>query len=202
MRCASRFTRCAAVVSLVGLVAALPARAGLIDFDGSDAPGLFANTVALSDHYAPLGVTFSGVDAAGGSILNQTAELGFMARSGTDFLAFNSEAGTGKIERISFASAQDLVSIYAATYEEGNFTMTAFDGAGNLLAFVSQAAARDWQALTLTQAGMRSVVVASTAGGWAMDDLRFEAGTEVPEAGGLALLGAGLLALAASRRKR
>ena len=192
------------IAALAALVAAVPATAGVIDFDGTDAPGLFANTVALSDYYAPLGLSFSGASAMGGVILNQAAEFGFMARSGTDFLALDIEAGTGSDERIAFASAQDMVSIHAATYEAGTFSMTAFDGAGNVLAFVSQAATREWQALTLNHAGIRSVVVASTTAGWAMDDLSFAAAAaaEVPEPGALALLGAGMLGFAALRRKQ
>lgn len=201
MRPVLRFKRFASIVALAGLVAAAPASAGVIDFDGTDAPALFSDTVPLTDFYAPLGVAFSGVGALGGSILNQAAEFGFMARSGTDFLALNTEAGTAKTERISFTSAQNLVSIYAATSEEGTFTMTAFDGAGNVLAFASQVATREWQALTLSHVGIRSVEVSSTTWGWAMDDLQFEGAAEISEPGGIALLGAGLLGLAALRRR-
>ncbi len=183
--------------------AALPATAGIVDFDGTGAPSVYADAVALSDYYASLGLAFSGISGAGGTILNQAGEFGFMARSGTDLLAFNVEAKTGNDERISFASAQESVSVHMATYEDGLFSMTAFDAAGNVLAFVSQAATREWQALTLNHAGIRSVVVASTTEGWGLDDLSFSAGAiaEVPEPGGLALLGIGLLGLAALRRK-
>ena len=195
----TRFKRFAAAITLA---AALPASAGVIDFDDSNAPGLFAGTVALSDRYAALGLTFSGASGVGGAIINQAAELGFMARSGTDFLAFNVEGGTGRDERMSFASAQDAVSIHAATYEEGTFTMTAFDGSGNVLGFISRATSRDWQALTLNHAGMRSVVVASTTSGWGLDDLSFDAAGQVPEPAGLTLMGAGLLGFFAARRRR
>lgn len=199
MRIAPIVKRLAAVAVLA---AALPASAGVVDFDGTGAPGLFAAGAALSDQYAALGLTFSGATAVGGSILNQTAEMGFMARSGTDFLAFNVEAGTGSDERIAFAGAQDTVSIHAATFEEGTFTMTAFDGAGNVLGFASLAASREWQALTLHHAGIRSVVVASTTGGWALDDLSFAGSAQVPEPASLALLGLGLAGCAALRRRR
>ncbi len=195
MRLASGLKRFAAVVALL---ATLPASAGVVDFDGTGAPELFADTVALSDRYAGLGLAFSG----GGTILNQAGEFGFMARSGTDFLAFNVDAGTGRDERIAFASAQETVSIHTATYEEGTFTMTAFDEAGGVLAFVSLAASRDWQALVLNHAGIRSVLVASTTNLWGLDDLSFEGAAQIPEPGGLALLGAGLLGFAAMRRKR
>ena len=190
------------LAAVAALIVTLPASAGVIDFDGTNAPGLFVNGAALSDYYAPLGLAFSGASAVGGSILNQAAELGFMARSGTDFLAFNTEAGTGRDERIAFSSAQNTVSIHAATFESGNFTMTAFDDAGNVLGVASQAASREWQSLTLNHTGIRSVVVASTTKGWALDDLSFAASADVPEPASVALLGVGLLGLGASRRRR
>ena len=200
MRLAPVFKRLAVVATLA---ATLPASAAVIDFDGTGASGLFLTAPTLSDYYAPLGVTFSGAGGVGGSILNQSAELGFMARSGTDFLALNTEGGTGQAERISFASEQHSVAIHAATYGEGTFTLTAFDVAGNVLAFVTQAATRDWQALTLNHAGIRSVVVEGTTIGWGLDDLSFEGNAAlVPEPAGLALFGAGLLGLVGVRRKR
>ena len=197
------------LAAVVALIVALPASAAVIDFEGTNAPIKFSDTTPLSNYYASLGVTFSGVDGVGGSILSDYADLGVTAFSGFDFLAMNDEveAATGQGERITFASAQQSVSIYAATYISGAqpefFTFKAFDVDGKELAAITQAATRDWQALTINHAGIRSVLVEGTTLGWALDDLSFEAGiAEVPEPGSLALLGASMLGLAALRRKR
>ena len=199
MRFASTLKSLAAVLSLL---AVLPANAGMIDFDGTAAPAVFASTTPLSDRYISLGLTFAGATGVGGEILNQAAEMGFMAHSGTDFLAFNTEAGLGQDERIEFAGALSSVSVYLASLPSGTFTLTAFDGIGNLLGATSLASSRDWQAMTLSYEGIRSVVVASTTSSWALDDLSFAASAEVPEPGGIVLLGAALLGFVGSRRKR
>ena len=199
MRLASTLRHLAAVISLL---AVLPANAGVIDFDGTAAPGLFADTTPLGDQYAALGLTFSGATGVGGEILNQAAEMGFMARSGTDFLAFNTEAGLGQDERIVFTGAQSSVSVFLASLPSGTFTLTAFDDIGNMLGTTELASSRDWQAMTITYEGIRSVVVASTTSSWALDDLGFTASGEAPEPGGIVLLGAALLGFVASRRTR
>lgn len=196
------------VCAAIALACAVPASAGVINFDGTGAPITLAQATPLSSYYAAQGVRFAGVSGAGGSILNDGAEYGFTARSGSDFLAFLLDDGSGLAnasgpdERISFASEQSRVSIFAATIEDQGFTMSAFDGIGNLLGSTSVAGNRDWQELTLAFSGIRSVVVSSSAYAWALDDLDFSASAEVPEPGSLALLGAGLLGGLAARRKR
>lgn len=189
--------------ALLALACTLPASAAVIDFDGSAAPLLFSESTTLTDQYGALGVSFAGATGVGGAILDQGAEFGFPARSGSNFLAFNLDASVGPDERISFAAVQNTVSVFAATFEEASFTMSAFDGSGNLLGSTTLAGSRDWQELTLALAGIRSVVVSSTAFGWALDDLTFSgAPGEVPEPATLGLMGLGLAGALAARRKR
>jgi hypothetical protein len=192
----------AAFIALA-LLCGAPASAAVIDFDGTGAPDVFVDTAPLSSQYAGLGVTFAGATGIGGSILNQASEFGFGARSGTDFLAFNVDAGTGTDERISFASDQNMVSLYAATIDSAAFTLSAFDIGGNLLGSTSLNADGNWQELTLALAGIRSVVLSSTAFSFALDDLVFEGeAAQVPEPASVGLIAAGLLGFAAARRRR
>lgn len=92
--------------------------------------------------------------------------------------------------------------MYLVSLPSGTFTLTAFDGTGNMLGAASLASSRDLQAMTLSYESIRSVVVASTANSWALDDLSFTPSGEVPEPSGIVLLGAALLGFIASRRKQ
>lgn len=188
----------------LALACALPATAAVIDFDDDAAPMLFTDAMPLGAEYQHLGVTFSGASGVGGAILNQEAEVGFLARSGSNFLAFERDAGFGTDERISFATVQSAISLFAATLDDkASFSLSAFDGLGNLLGSTSIAASRDWQELTLAFSGIRSVVVSSTAFGWSLDDLSFTAApAEVPEPATVGLIGMALAGLMAARRRR
>ena len=190
-----------AVVALA-LTCSLPAMAGYIDFDDTDAPTLFVETSSLSNYYADVGVLFEGTTGTGGSILDNGGNFSFSAKSGTDFLAFNTGAGTGKTERISFFETQGTVSLFAASGISGTFTLSAFDINDVLLGTTTVDTSTTWQELTLNFAGTASVLFTSTVDVFGIDDLAFGPGTtQVPEPGSIALIGLGLLGFAAARRK-
>ncbi|MDZ8226385.1 MULTISPECIES: PEP-CTERM sorting domain-containing protein [unclassified Nostoc] len=187
------------------------AQAGLIDFDTDangnpiDAPFLFSDTTALTNLYAPLGVTFSGpFQLSGGSILNQGSNFGVNALSGSNFLAFNRDTtlSDGGLptdpETISFADLISDFSIFAAggfdflfpeEFEPTTFQLQAFD-INNLLLGTDTItpAVGEWKQLKFSSSlGNISKVVLTGIGetnAFVYDNLSFTpASKSVPEPG-------------------
>ncbi|MHC4743633.1 MAG: hypothetical protein ACYS8Z_17090 [Planctomycetota bacterium] len=143
------------------------AQTSIINFDDVSAPCVFAETTALREQYAHLGVHFSGPGQLdGGAILNMCGGFGVNARSGENFLAFNRGAGMSDEgtpsdpETIEFDVLMENVSIYAAGgVSQDTFTMDAYDALGNLID-TDQVVTIGWAELSVSsQAGIRSVVL-------------------------------------------
>lgn len=190
------------------LAAALPATGfaatTTIDFEGTSAPCCFVYTSPLTNAYAGLGATFSGVGGTGGSILNQSGSFGFNAHSGTDFLAFNTSVnGISGVEDISFSSLQSNVSIWVANRFGGDISLTAYDASGASVASSTVNSSSVWQQLSVSAAGIASVRLTPQSGSmyYAADDLSFTGAVPEPETYAMLVAGLGVLGVALRRRK-
>lgn len=195
-----------AMLAVATVAATLPsvtlAATTTIDFEGTSAPCCFVSTTPLSNAYAGLGVTFSGVGGTGGSILNQSGNFGFNAHSGTDFLAFNSGVnGISGVEDITFSTLQSAVSIWAANSNGGTIALTAYDVTGAEMATSTISASAVWQQLSVSGVGIASVRLTPQVGVYAVDDLSFTGAVPEPETYAMVFGGLAVLGVAARRRK-
>lgn len=164
------------------------------------APMLFADTVRLTELYAPLGVHFSGPGGPtgndGGAIVNQSGNWGVDAHSGTNFLGFNPVARLQDNgiprgpETITFDTLLSTISIFAAGgLSSKTFLMQGFDANGILVATDSISTQGFAQLQISWPLGIRSVQLSATSQnvsqGFVFDDLSAET---VPEPSTIALL--------------
>jgi len=181
-----------------------------IDFD-HDAFGasLVANSVfwesqPLTNQYSPLGITVGGpAPGDGPAILDQGGNFGVNARSGRNFLAFNTTSVYARfgVPRdpvdFSFSSAISSFEIYVSGgYGATSFSLEAFDLHGQLLGFqnapgpsgayapLTFASTQPIARIRISETGNRTDFV--------MDDLTF---TPVPEPAAMVMTASGLLAI-------
>ncbi|MCU0646415.1 MAG: PEP-CTERM sorting domain-containing protein [Gemmatimonadaceae bacterium] len=172
-----------------------------INFDNVTAPCNFNQTTQLTNLYAGLGVTFGG--AGGGAILNQCGNFGINARSGVNFLAFNTVTYATGPQEIFFAGTGNSFSLFVGAREAGSFTARAFDQSNTQIGIQTvNAAAATWTALTLNVAGTRRIQLSSDRADWVADDLSFQQTTVIPEPHSYALLAAGMVGLGIATRRR
>ena len=198
-------------VAALSCGAAVQAYATLINFDVDasgnplNAPATFANTVALRETYAPLGVHFTGPGDNGGGIVNLTAGFGVFPRSGQNFLAFNNGAAysnggfANSPQTILFDTDIVRFSIWGSGGGAAeNAVIQAFDASNNLVDSDTVTIPRGAYAeLQVSGEGIRRVVLSYSGGCCAVfDDLL------VPAPATVALLGLGLAGLGWSRRRK
>lgn len=184
------------------------AGATVIDFDNVTAPCLFAQTVQLSELYAPMGVHFSRIGGnGGGAILNQCSSFGVAPVSGDNFLAFNrfaqlsNGAPASDPEKILFDTLMTEVSIYAAggSGPPSTFTLQAYDAA-DMLVDSETITTTGWAPLTVSWGEGIEYVVLEESGGddaFVYDNFSF---TPIPEPTTILLLGLGTTALVRKRK--
>ncbi|RZI82577.1 MAG: hypothetical protein EOP38_15540 [Rubrivivax sp.] len=203
-----KFLRTAATI-VAGLAFASGAHAAssfTIDFD-TNAQGqalvaapLFVDTTPLTNAYASLGVTFSGLSGIypGGSILNQAGNFGVPAHSGVNFLAFNTYLGSAP-EKISFDNEIQSLSLYVAAGE--TFTLSTFNAQDQLLNS-STLFTWDWAQLSVAAQGIKYVTLSVSGGDnvFVVDDLTVQGA--VPEPEQFALVLAGLLTVGTLARRQ
>jgi hypothetical protein len=156
-----------------------PASAEHIRFEVPRAPCVFSETTPLIAYYSSRGVTFSGIGGKPGSILNECGNFGIDARSGVDFLAFNTSRTTG--DEITFAEAESLFAISVGDGRSATYTATAYNSSGDELGSVSVTPhAGKWHRLLLQFDGITTVDLTSSGREWVADNLRFIPQTATP----------------------
>jgi hypothetical protein len=190
----------AAAATLVGMAGA-QAAVTTINFDDAVAPCLFSEQAPLSNQYAAQGVTFQAVGGPAMEVLDQCGGFSFSARSGNNFLAYNTALTSNQFDAIITASL-GTASIWAASSQQGGTaTLQAYDVLDNLIASASVSLTLDWQQLAVSGADIAYLRLSSNTSAGAFDDLQFDAAAAVPEPISLALVSVALLGLGLSRRR-
>jgi hypothetical protein len=166
--------------AIAAAVSVSAAHATTIDFE-TNAPDDFIQTSPLTNFYSGLGVTFAGVDGNGGSILDQASNFGINAHSGSDFLAFNINVGTGDAEAVNFTTPVTNFSIFVGDGTGATYTASAFDANGTLLGSSSVSPGGGVYGELVISSPNISQVVFSGPGFFVADDLSFNTSGGVPE---------------------
>ena len=187
----------------IGGIASPAAAQTTIDFE-TGAPNLFGQTTPLTTLYSSVGITFSGVNGNGGSILNDAYFSQIGARSGTDFLAFNVGVGSGRIERATFTYGASAFAVFlTGNIGVPGFFASAYDSGGILLGTTTVAASPGlYSEVSLAFADIAYVEFGATGGTvFAADDLSFTANA-VPEPANWAMMIGGMAVAGGALRRR
>jgi hypothetical protein len=192
------------------LSCSVAAYAGSVDFETPGAPCMFGNATPLTSAYSSVGVNFAG---GNGAILNNCANFGVNAHSGSYFLAFNASAQNldssipTTPEVITFDNSVSNVSIWVASGNDGSYSLSDNNG---VVSNFSGVPGGFWVQLSLNDANISSVtlngprIFVADDLSWSGDATRVDPSTQsaVPEPSSLVLLGSGLLSFAGVIRRK
>jgi len=190
------------VIATLLVMSPLAANAVLINFTDLPGGGVLAADPALTNQYAPVGVTFSATEN-GDSVSSAVINDGFPIDG--NYWANTTDGAFGPrhdVLTIAFASAVENVNWLTQSYGPESITFNAYDSLSNLLESISISG--DWIATAFTVSGISRIDAVQPADvwGWGLDDLYFDQVVSVPEPGTLALLGIGLFGMGLSRRRK
>jgi hypothetical protein len=193
------------VVTLLGpymllvCATALPATATVIDFE-TQAANTGGNLTGIPDSPLTLGIaTFTGGELRDGEIGLNADQTGVYASEGL--------FGSGETDPlvITFASLVSDFSVFVANGDDVQ-SYTVSDNLGDSVTMpLASAGGLGAATFSLPGNGVTSVdITSANANAWdfAIDNVTFTAASSTPEPGSLLLLGAGLVLLAAVRRKQ
>jgi len=205
---------------VAGLATLAPAHAAAvtINFDGAAAPLQFADATPLTNQFAAMGVSFSGT----GAVLDSQVDFMVTGFSPNNFLAYAQRVTIGRVlddeskvsqaaDELTFLTPVSSVSFLTGSgISQGFLQVSAFAGTtlvdSTMVNFNATASAIEaLQRVTLRGAGITSVQYringATELEGFVVDNLEFNA-ANVPEPTMLLLVGAGVTAAFARRRRR
>jgi hypothetical protein len=183
-----------------------------IDFESDangtaiEAPSLFAGAVNLTTQFSPLGVVFLGpAPLDGGSILDELGNFVVRARSGDNFLGYNtfSMNSLGGVPRgpqtLSFFNSVVSLSIYVGS-ETGTHRIDAYSGSTLVDSETIQVRFSYGELKVSFDEGFDRVVLTSlVASSWVYDDLTF---VTIPEPSTYVMAAMGVVALVLARRRK
>jgi hypothetical protein len=149
-----------------------------INFENAPTAAMFVNTQRLTNQYAGVGVVFQGPGGLdGGAVVNTNGGWPLTGYSGSNFLAFNTNAtlNGGGVPRgpetLLFSPPVSSVTLRAATPDAGSFTLSAYNALNALLSTSTINLSSALAPVQVSGDSISRVVISSPAATFVVDDL-------------------------------